>query len=179
MSRARLLLRQALGLVPPVAFLLLATIIFELGGNARTAVVLAMVVFLAAGMASGMVGKRIGHGPVPLLLQLVLPALACALVAWALRVPPLGWVPVALAAPLFLIGAKMSEEHALLSRIQALRPWLSRIPHDVLRRAINTSHFNSRTEAARFLANEEPALSLDDAMLLVTRARWDGSSFRL
>ena len=179
MSRARLLLRQALGLVPPVAFLLLATIIFELGGNARTAVVLAMVVFLAAGMASGMVGKRIGRGPVPLLLQLVLPALACGLIAWALKVPPLGWVPVALAAPLFLVGAKIGEEHVLLSRIEALRPWLSRIPRDVLRRAIDTSRFTSRTEAARFLANEEPALSLDDAMLLVTRTRWDGSSFQL
>ena len=177
--RLRLLLGQALQLVAPAILAVVISYIFEGDRVALLAFFGGAVVYIVAGFVATRTARFIGRGPAQGALQFAVPTLVVILGSQALGLEGVAsWIAVA-AAPTFAFGLGFGEAHQLFDRIDALRPIIRSLPSDILRHAQSPAAFPSQIEAARFLCAHEPSLTLDEAHLLATRVRWDGSRFQL
>ena len=166
-------------LVGPLFLFTIVSFTFELTSRDRLAVALGAAASIAAGYAYGAAARRFGRGPLQLAIAAAIAAMACAVIGTALEIGGAGRFFLFATVALLIMGFMMHEQRELFGRIEALRPWLDRLPPDVLRAAIDYRRFPVQLNAAHYLTEREPALDLETAYLLATRVRWDGARFQL
>ena len=178
-ARLRIIGFQLLGMLPLAGFAVVMTYVLEFSDADRLALaILAFTAFLG-GAFTGAVAMRLTP-PFARFAVLLVPLAVFAFVVYRrLEIDGSGWLGITLAFPFLLSGIALGERLDLFDRIEAVRPWLARISEADLRTSKNAAIFPSQLDGALHLVRSNADMTPDEAYLLVTRTRWNGSAFEL